>query len=141
VELAAEKQKLLEAQARREAWWGRLGLGACFVMMLLFARQPIGLSVALAWTLDWLRVLGRAVFFMGLVFLAEYLIGLRPHRFRGRLLLPWAVIIGGVAFWGIWQAGLLQRAAGWLRRTHSSLATTPLDEAEFSRPSENRDLS
>jgi hypothetical protein len=119
--LTTEKQKLLDARGRLEAWLGRLGLGACFVGMLLFVRQPPLLILALTWLLDRLRVLGLAVLLMGAVFLAEYLMGLEPFRFRRRIRIPWFVVVNGVMLWGIWRTQLLQKSFAWLVRKCSSL--------------------
>lgn len=139
--LTAEKQALLEVRGLREAWWGRLGLGACFVGMLLFVRQPPLLILALTWLLDRLRVLGLAVLLMGAVFLAEYLMGLEPFRFRRRIRIPWFVVINGVILWGIWRTNLVQKSFAWLVRKRSSAATTLTQEAELSSSSENSDPS
>jgi hypothetical protein len=139
--LTAEKQERLDARGLRETWWGRLGFGACFVGMLLFVRQPPLLILALTWLLDRLRVLGLAVLLMGAVFLAEYLMGLEPFRFRRRIRIPWFAVINGVILWGIWRTNLLQKSFAWLVRKRSSATTTPAKGAELSITSENRDPS
>lgn len=139
--LTAEKQALVDTRGRLEAWWGRLGLGMCFVGMLLFVRQPPLLILALTWLLDRLRVLGVAVLLMIGVFLAEYLIGLQPFRYHRRIRIPWFVVINGVILWGIWRTNLLQKASAWLLGKRSSALRGSLQEIQFFPSSENRDPS
>ncbi|MGE0681806.1 MAG: hypothetical protein AB7P69_13025 [Candidatus Binatia bacterium] len=139
--LTAEKRARLDARGLREAWWGRLGFGACFVGMLLFVRQPPLLILALTWLLDRLRVLGIAVLLMGGVFLAEYLMGLEPFRFRRRIRIPWFAVINGVILWGIWRTNLLQKSFAWFVRKRSSAKTAPTPETGLSLSSEDRDSS
>lgn len=139
--LTEEKQALLNARSLRESLWGRLGFGACFVGMLLFVRQPPLLIFALTWLLDRLRVLGLAVILMGGVFLAEYLMGLEPFRYRRRIRIPWFAVINGVILWGIWHSHLLQKSFAWLVRRYSSKTTTPTPEVELLLPTEDMNQS
>lgn len=122
---ARQQRERLLARDRRDAWWGRLLLASGFVAMLVFGRQPAVLAVPLAWLLDRFRVLGPIVLLMGLVFLAEYLLGLRPHRLRGRIVAPWAVIIALGFLWGVWKADGPRWPFGWLARKQKPTAVTP----------------
>jgi hypothetical protein len=140
-ELKARKQAKFDARALREAWWGRLALGACFVGMMMFINQPIPLAIALAWILDRLRVLGLAVALMGLVFVGEYLVGLRPYRYLRRLRLPWFAIIGGVMIWGVIHARTLQRLWRWLMRKRSAPEATFARDAEVASSSGTEERS
>lgn len=119
-EFTTRKKAKFDARVLRESWGGRLALGACFVGMLLFVRQPLIYSILLAIILDRLRVLGSAVLLMGVVFLGEYLVGLRPQRFHRRIRLPWQVIISGALLWGTYHTHTVQRVLERLGRKHSS---------------------
>lgn len=115
-EFTARKKAKVDARVLRESWCGRLALGACFVGMMLCIRQPLLLSLGLALILDRLRMLGPVVLLMGVVFLGEYLLGLRPQRFHRRLRLPWQVIISGALLWGTYHTHTVQRVLGRLGR-------------------------
>lgn len=120
-EFTIRKKAKVDARVLRESWWGRLALGACFVGMMLCIRQPLLLSLGLAWILDRLRMLGPVVLLMAVVFLGEYLIGLRPQRFHRRIRIPWQVIISGAILWGIYHLPTVQHVLSWLGRKCSAL--------------------
>jgi hypothetical protein len=138
-EFTTRKKAKLDARALRESWWGRLALGACFVGMLLLVRQPLPHSIALAWILDRLRMLGPAVLLMGVVFLGEYLMGLRPDRFHRRIRVPWMIIISGAILWGICHMHTVQRVLGWLGRKRSSTAAPSSFNSQNSLAAETRE--
>lgn len=125
-----QRERLLDRD-RRDAWWGRLLLAGGFIAMLVFGRQPIVFAVPLAWLLDRFRVLGPVALLMGLVFLAEYFLGLRPHRLRGRIVAPWAVIIILGFLWGVWKADAPRWPFGWLARRQKPTVVAP-EEASTS---------
>lgn len=135
-EFTTRKKAKLDARALRESWWGRLALGACFVGMLLFIRQPLTYSILLALILDRLRVLGLVVLLMGVVLLGEYLVGLRPHRFHRRVRIPWQVIISVTMLWGIYHVPTVQRLGGWFVRKCSSTAVASPHNSESSSAAE-----
>jgi hypothetical protein len=104
--------------------------------MMLLVRQPWHYSILLAWILDRLRMLGPAVLLMGLVFLGEYLVGLRPLRFHRRIRIPWQIIISMAILWGVCHTHTLQRLMSWLGRRRSSTVVTAVSEAELAAPLE-----
>jgi hypothetical protein len=131
-EFTTRKKAKLDARALRESWWGRLVLGACFVAMLSSIRQPLTYSILLVFILDRLRVLGPAVLLMGIVFLGEYLVGLRPHRFHRRIRIPWQIIISMTLLWGVYHTPTLQRIFSWMGRRCSSTVVTAVSAPECS---------
>ncbi len=121
--LYATQQKEKElARARRDAWWGRILLAGGFIFMLGFGRLPLIVAPLLAWLLDRFRVLGPIVSLMVLVFVVEYLLGLRPHRLRGRIVIPWTIIITLGLLWGVWKADAPRWPFGWLARKQQPTA-------------------
>jgi hypothetical protein len=138
-DFTARKKAKLDARALRESWWGRIGLGVCFVGMMLLVRQPWHYSILLAWILDRLRMLGPAVLLMGLVFLGEYLVGLQPLRFHRRIRIPWQIIIAATMLWGIHHTHTFQQLVNWLGRRRSSNVVAAVRADEHGSSVETRE--
>ena len=99
-EITEEERARLEASAARWAWWWRLGLGTWLVIGLTVApRIPLPLSLAIAWGLARIGVLGRAVLTLHAVAVLSDALGWPPERHTPQVMAVWGTITGALAAW------------------------------------------
>ena len=99
-EITEEERARLEASAARWAWWWRLGLGIWLVIGLTVApRIPLPLSLAIAWGLARIGVLGRAVLTLHAVAVLSDALGWPPERHTPQVMAAWGTITGALAAW------------------------------------------
>ena len=98
-EITEEERARLETSAARWAWWWRLGLGTWMTLCLTLAHVPVLLSLAVAWALARLTILGRSVLAMWAVAVVTEALGWQPQRNPTQVLPVWGTITGALAVW------------------------------------------